>query len=283
MEQQTRFLNLSIIRFFLMVFFLIIPVLSHAYIESFENEIPGSWTTSGNGAWVTTTSSAQDGSTSIQSPAISDSQSSTLQSIRSCAAGDITFYYKTSTEANNDQLQFYIDGQLIDSFSGENEWTQTAYPVTAGVHTFTWTYNKDLNFSEGEDRVWLDLVRFPGERLAAGGYHSAYIHNDGTLWAWGANNYGQLGDGTTIDSAIPVQIGSDDDWAQITAGFQHTLALKLDGTLWAWGANNYGQLGDGTTIDSTIPVQIGSDNDWALTTAGSYYSLAITSVRLTVE
>ena len=73
---------------------------------------------------------------------------------------------------------------------------------------------------------------------------------DGTLWAWGYNGYGQLGDGTTSQQNSPVQVGTG--FASVAAGDCHTLAVKTDGTLWAWGVNAYGQLGDGTTIQQTL-------------------------------
>jgi len=257
---------------------LLCPDTSYAYVENFENGIPGSWTTSGDGSWVTTTSSAQDGTISLQSPTITHEQRATLQTIRSVAPGIVTFYYKTSTEDNRDQLQFYIDGQLIDSFSGENSWVQVSYPVTAGLHTFIWTYSKDLNFNVGEDRVWVDLVDFPAQILDGGVNYSLYIDNDGALWAWGWNYLGQLGDSTTVDRHYPVQIGSDINWTQVSACMSyHTLALKKDGTLWAWGYNYYGQLGDNTTVTRLSPVQVGNDTDWSQVSAGGYNSFALKS------
>ena len=70
------------------------------------------------------------------------------------------------------------------------------------------------------------------------------IKTDGTLWAWGRNTEGQLGDGTTTDRTSPVQVL--DRVAAVSAGTGHTMAIKTDGTLWAWGSNGSGQLGDGT-------------------------------------
>src|SRR3990172_345906 len=112
-------------------------------------------------------------------------------------------------------------------------------------------------------------------QVSAGGFPTVAIKTDSTLWAWGWNLLGQLGDGTTDDRDTPVQIGTDTDWAQVSAGGSHTLAIKIDGTLWAWGWNGLGQLGDGTNDDTNIPVQIGTDTDWAQVAAGENHTIAI--------
>ena len=92
--------------------------------------------------------------------------------------------------------------------------------------------------------------------LAAGDNHTAAIKKDGTLWAWGWNFKGQLGNGTNIDSNTPVQVGTDTNWQSVSAGREHAVAIKKDGTLWAWGRNDFGQLGNGTYKNSNMPVQI---------------------------
>ena len=90
--------------------------------------------------------------------------------------------------------------------------------------------------------------------ISAGGSHSLTIKSDSSLWAWGSNEFGQLGDGTTVDKHVPVKIM--DDVLSVSAGGVHSLAIKLDGSLWVWGGNQYGQLGDGSKEDSHIPAQI---------------------------
>ena len=113
--------------------------------------------------------------------------------------------------------------------------------------------------------------------ITAGQNHSLGIKSGGTLWAWGYNLNGQLGDGTTVSKSYPVQIGTDNKWVSITTGYSHTLGIKSDGTLWAWGKNFSGQLGDGTTADKNSPVQVGVDNKWVSVTAGGNHSLGLKS------
>jgi len=68
---------------------------------------------------------------------------------------------------------------------------------------------------------------------------------DGSLWCWGSNGFGQLGDGTNEARDIPTRIGSALNWAAIAAGKYHTCAIETDGSLWCWGSNYSGQLGNG--------------------------------------
>jgi hypothetical protein len=112
-------------------------------------------------------------------------------------------------------------------------------------------------------------------QVAAGNYHNVAIKSDGTLWAWGRNRSGQLGDGTNDDKYTPTQIGTGNNWAAVAAGSFHTVAVKTDGTLWAWGYNRRGQLGDGTNDDKNTPTQIGTDNDWAAVAVGQNHTLVL--------
>lgn len=112
---------------------------------------------------------------------------------------------------------------------------------------------------------------------ASTGPLSLALKSNGTLWAWGKNFWGQLGNGTNTHSNVPVQVGTDNDWLIVSPGNDYVLATKTNRTLWAWGINNTAQLGNGSYVNSNIPIQIGADNDWAWVDAGFETSLAIKS------
>jgi alpha-tubulin suppressor-like RCC1 family protein len=82
------------------------------------------------------------------------------------------------------------------------------------------------------------------------------LRSDGTVWAWGANGIGELGNGTTVSSSTPVQVSGLASVTDIAANWDHSLAVKSDGTVWAWGYNGNGELGNGTTTNSNTPVQV---------------------------
>ena len=113
--------------------------------------------------------------------------------------------------------------------------------------------------------------------IAAGSAHTIALKSDGTIWTWGYNASGQLGDGTTIDRYVPIQIAFMKDVTSIAAGSSHTIALKSDGTVWTWGGNEYGQLGDGTTTDSYVPIQVGSLTNVIAVAAGDDHTIVLKS------
>lgn len=110
--------------------------------------------------------------------------------------------------------------------------------------------------------------------IEAGLEHSLAVKTDGTLWAWGRNNFSQLGDGTTTDRTAPVQIGTDTNWKTVSGGMTFSAAVKTNGTLWTWGHNNAGQLGLGNTTGKTVPTQVGSATTWKDVSTGGVFVLA---------
>jgi alpha-tubulin suppressor-like RCC1 family protein len=99
------------------------------------------------------------------------------------------------------------------------------------------------------------------------------VKTDGTLWAWGKNNLGQLGDGTVIDRSSPIQVGALTNWYQSSESGRATLAIKTDGTLWSWGGSANGTLGGGGYRSS--PVQVGSEVNWLFVSGGQNHVAAL--------
>ena len=111
--------------------------------------------------------------------------------------------------------------------------------------------------------------------VAAGHSHSLALRSDGTVWAWGGNGYGQLGDGTGLMRTIPVQVAGLAGVIAIAAGERHSFAIGANGTLWAWGANEAGQLGDGSDRERLAPVAISSLNGIVAIAGGRAHTLAL--------
>jgi len=107
------------------------------------------------------------------------------------------------------------------------------------------------------------------------------LKSDGTVWAWGQNNFGQLGQGNTANSDYPVQVknpagtGYLTNIVQIKGGINHVVALSLDGTVYTWGLNSNGQLGNNTLINSTLPIKVEGLNNVRSIGAASGSSFAV--------
>jgi len=123
--------------------------------------------------------------------------------------------------------------------------------------------------------------------INAGSVHSLALKSDGTVWSWGNNTDGKLGDGTITAQPTPVQVKSPSgigfltSMTSIDAGYTHSIAIKSDGTVWAWGNNVGGRLGDGTVIGRTLPVQMrdetgsGYITDATAISAGDAHSIVL--------
>jgi len=119
---------------------------------------------------------------------------------------------------------------------------------------------------------WISVSAGRGQGTSS---HSLGLRANGTLWGWGSNGLGRIGDGTTSNRSSPVSvIGGFTDWKSMSAGNNHSLAIRGNGILYAWGGNTYGQLGDGTTSNRSSPVSVvGGFTDWTFISAGSNISI----------
>jgi alpha-tubulin suppressor-like RCC1 family protein len=157
-----------------------------------------------------------------------------------------------------------------------------------------WTWGKNSNGQLGDGTTTDESSPLPVDltniipvgstikitAVAAGSSHTVVLANNGTVWAWGKNSNGQLGDGTVIDRPAPVRVSGLTGVTAIAAGANHTIALKSDNTVWAWGSNSNGQLGDGTIVDKATPVQVaGLNNIIAAVAAGETHSLALININ----
>ncbi|MGE6759659.1 PKD domain-containing protein [Corallococcus interemptor] len=111
--------------------------------------------------------------------------------------------------------------------------------------------------------------------LSATAYHTLALKQDGTVWAWGYNDSGQLGDTVDAVRVTPALLPNVTGVTALASGTYHSLVLRQDGTVWAWGLNNLGQLGDGTTVNRTEPMPVTGLTGVTALAASTYHSLAL--------
>jgi len=132
--------------------------------------------------------------------------------------------------------------------------------------------------NNAEEEVSLETSALPGSDYISGGRdHAAVLKSDGTVWTWGDNQYGQLGDGTLTDRTTPVQVQGLTDVIAVAAGRTMTMALKSDGTVWTWGVNSSGELGDGSNVNRALPGQVVGLTDIVAIAAGWSTCVALKS------
>jgi len=112
-------------------------------------------------------------------------------------------------------------------------------------------------------------------QVSAGTNYRVVLKADGTVWTWGTNANGQLGDGTTIPKESPVQVSGLSQVISVNGGWAHTVALKADGTVWTWGENTFGQLGDGTKTNRNIPTAVNGLSGVVEAKAGVSHTVAL--------
>ena len=154
-----------------------------------------------------------------------------------------------------------LDGNSSRATKTDTKGNYNFNDVSSGIFTVTPSL-AGYAFSPTYRNVWVEGLDANGFNFSASSKgrveattHTVYLKNDGTVWVWGNNSNGQLGNGSTTQSAVALQISGLSSVTAVAAGYAHTVALKSDGTVWAWGNNSNGQLGNGTTTDSSIPAQ----------------------------
>lgn len=133
-------------------------------VENWESGTTGQypWGLGGTQNWFLDTNTVHEGTYALKSGVISHNQISSLSLTGAVGTGgEISFYKKVSSEVNYDYLRFYIDSVLVAEWEGEEDWAEHVYPITAGLHTFEWKYEKDVTVSSGSDAAWVDFIVLP--------------------------------------------------------------------------------------------------------------------------
>jgi alpha-tubulin suppressor-like RCC1 family protein len=188
----------------------------------------------------------------------------------------------------NDTM-FAIDTP-VTTFAGGTNWKQVACgdAHTAAIKTdgTLWTWGGNFQGAlgnNGSDSAFTPVTTFAGgtnwKQVAGGDAHIAAIKTDGTLWTWGINYDGQIGDNTTINKLTPVTtLAGGANWKQVAGGNLHTAAIKTDGTLWTWGGNGNGQLGVNDVTERPTPViTFAGGTNWKRVACGDAHTAAVTS------
>lgn len=193
-------------------------------------------------------------------------------------------YTKTGKSIGQDiQHTFQIQNKIV---SVQGDGTHTYF---MGEDGRAWVSGKKENVNENtQEEKGTTPYPFPDfkniQTITNGKNHYVVVTSGGTVWTWGENQSGELGDGTTQAKQTPVQVGGLTNVVKVVAandkdGNGYTLALKKDGTVWAWGSNKYGQLGAGagSASQSAIPVRVQGIQNAVNITAGTGYNFAVES------
>jgi hypothetical protein len=151
-------------------------------------------------------------------------------------------------------------------YNGSTNVFQTAAIQTNGT-LWAWGYNGNGQLGNGSyNNAYSSPIQIGAltiwQQVSTGVTHTAAIQTNGTLWTWGLNGQGQLGNGTTTAYSSPIQVGSLTSWKQVSCGYNSIYAIQTNGTLWSWGLNEQGQLGNGTIINYSSPIQVGTLTNW---------------------
>jgi len=207
-----------------------------------------------------------------------------------------TFTMATKTDGTLWAWGYNSHGMLgqnnTTDYSSPKQIPGTTWSQPFGTHRFAgcvktdgtlWTWGNSQGFglpgqNQPNNLFQSSPVQVPGttwSKVKSGRDFNSAIKTDGTLWGWGRNSYGSIGDGkTNTDSpgnyySSPVQIPGT-TWSVISPGLYNSAAVKTDGTLWAWGYNSSGELGQNNRTNYSSPVQVGSDTTWSKVAMSRY-------------
>lgn len=185
--------------------------------------------------------------------------------------------------------EYWASGPTPRVVVGNHQFTTLA---VAGAHTcgstsqgtsYCWGLRQEGNLGDGVGgTATTPTAIVMGFSIAASGigmsqwFHACAVATNGAPYCWGSNSAGQLGDGTTANSAGPTAVSTGESFARVSTTSEHTCGLTTGGTAQCWGSNGYGQLGNGTTSNSSTPVTVSGGDTWLdVETGGHHFSCGV--------
>jgi len=204
----------------------------------------------------------------------------------------VTWYGKEVFEYDAPYRELWMWGRNVQGALGQNDKTQHSSPVQvpgkwkqANAFSDTvmalkfdgslWTWGNNSRGLLGQNAPQPSDLSSPTQvgtdttwsNATGGGTCILAMKTNGTLWSWGYNYVGMLGQNSTAMKSSPTQVGTDTTWSQ-TTGLTSKYAIKTDGTIWSWGYNNVGGLGHNNKIDKSSPTQVGTNTTWSKVSTG---------------
>lgn len=186
-------------------------------------------------------------------------------------------------------ISLEMSGQCMVKITASDTVCRPGLPVTlvaTGGSNYYWSPATGLNKTTGDTviatptadtRYQVYSAGCSWLFLTGGDNHSLGIQADSSLWGWGYNGYGKLGDGTTTPSLYPVKANDGGKWKMLGCGRDHSAGIRTDGSLWTWGGNDQGTLGDSTTVSSYVPKKLNIPGTWTSVATGFSHTLALKS------
>jgi alpha-tubulin suppressor-like RCC1 family protein len=250
------------------------------------------WSSGGNQPWYPETSTTHDGVAALQSGAIIGSQQSTVQTTVN-GPGTLIFWWKVSSEINNDYVNFSVDGAEQSRISGTVNWRQQTYYLTPGTHTLAWNYSKNATVNSGSDAAWLDQVSYvaggtaafitvnPTDQVAMLGSNAAFtVTAQGTppincQWLFNSNNIPSATNSTLTITNVQItnsgsyQVVVANDYGSATSTNANLFLLNVV----AWGAGKTNTITSPNYGQSIVPTNLSG----IAIAGGGYHSLALRS------
>jgi alpha-tubulin suppressor-like RCC1 family protein len=195
--------------------------------------------------------------------------------------GRNTFHHLGTIDTNNQSSPVQLGSDT--TWSDFESAVYASFAIKTNGTLWSWGANAlgfagilGLNSSTGYQSSPVQVGTNTNWSNVSAGYGGVFaIKTNGTLWTWGSNNSGELGQNDRVYRSSPTQVGAGTNWLKVSMAMYSALAVKTDGTLWTWGRNNFGNLGLNDLANRSSPIQVGSDTNWSDVQGGSRHTIAL--------